>query len=152
VRRNAFREIRKKFDKYGLDSILISNLDNVRYLSGFTGTEGSILITQNGNYFLTGSRYTTQALEQTRGFIVREYDTREKEILGLVSEQNIKRLGFEPQYITFETYNKIRKRLQGTDLTPIEEGLDSLRNMKEDSELELIKEAIRIADRRAMLK
>lgn len=145
MRKPALEKIREKFQKYCLDAVLVSNLDNVRYLSGFTGSEGAILVSQNGNYFLTGSRYTTQALEQTKGFIIREYDNREKEISDLISTLNIKSLGFEPQYISFEVYNRLFKRLQDTKLIPIAEGLDSVRNKKGSSELTLIKEAIRIA-------
>ncbi|MFH1623987.1 MAG: aminopeptidase P family protein [Pseudomonadota bacterium] len=145
VRKAAFRKLRHKFEKYGLDGILVSNLDNVRYLSGFTGSEGVILISRNGSYFLTGSRYTTQASEQTKGFIVREYDRREKEISDLLSRLNIGTLGFEPQYVTFESYGKLSERPQATKLIPIDEGLDDLRVVKEESEIRLIKEAIRIA-------
>lgn len=145
MRESAFQRTREKFERYGLDGIFISNLDNVRYLSGFTGGEGSILITQNGNYFFADSRYVTQASEQTRGFNVTKYDDREKEVSDLVSALNIKNLGFEPQYVTFEAYNKLLKRLPGTGLIPVDEGLDGLREVKEDSEIGLIKEAIRIA-------
>jgi Xaa-Pro aminopeptidase len=145
VRENAFKKIREKLDKYSLDGILVSNLDNVRYLSDFTGSEGAVLISENGNYFLTGTRYTTQASEQTKGFIIREYSNREEEISDLISNLNIKSLGFEPQYVTFEVYNKLLERLQDTKLIPIAEGLDSVRDKKEVSELKLIKDAIKIA-------
>jgi len=145
VRKSALKKIGERFEKYSLDAILVLNLDNVRYLSGFTGSEGAILVSQNRNYFLTGTRYTTQASEQTKGFIIREYDNREEEISDLISKLNIKSLGFEPQYVTFEAYNRLLKRLQDTKLIPIAEGLDSVRNKKEGSEIKLIKEAIRIA-------
>ncbi len=145
MKKSAFHKIRKKFEKHGLDGILISNIDNVRYLSGFTGSEGSLLITRNGNFFLTDSRYMTQASEQTRGFVVKKYEKREEAISNLASDLKINTLGFEPQYVTFEVYSKLLKELEGTDLTPIDEGLDSLRERKADSEIELIKEAIRIA-------
>ena len=145
MRENALQKLRAKFEKYGLDSILISNLDNVRYLSDFTGGEGSLLITQGENYFLTDSRYVTQASEQTTGFIVRKYEKRESEISDLASRLNIKNLGFEPLYVTFKVYRKLLEKLEGIAFTPIDEGLDSLRGVKEDTEVELIREAIRIA-------
>jgi Xaa-Pro aminopeptidase len=145
LREHALEKIIEKFEKYNLDAIVVSNLDNVRYLSGFTGSEGAILISRNGNYFLTGTRYTTQASEQADGFIIREYDNKEKEIERLALKLNIKSLGFEPQYVTFEVYNKLLEKLQDTKLIPIAEGLDSVRDKKEDLELKLIKDAVRIA-------
>ncbi|MFH2011185.1 MAG: aminopeptidase P family protein [Pseudomonadota bacterium] len=145
MRKPAVKKLKERLENYNLDAILVSNLDNVRYLSDFTGSEGTILVSRNGNYFLTGTRYTTQASEQTNGFIIREYDNRELEIEELALKLNIKSLGFEPQYVTFEFYNKLLEKLQDTKLIPIAEGLDDIRDKKEDYELKLIKEAIRIA-------
>ena len=141
----ALGKIREIFEKYRLDSVLITNLDNVRYLSGFTGSEGCILITKNGSYFFTGSRYVTQASEQTEGFMVKEYENLEKELSDFASQIPLKSLGFEPAYMTFETYHKFAEKLQETELIALDGGLDDMRDIKDGSELKLIQEAIRIA-------
>lgn len=145
MRKRACRKIKEKLDTHGLDAILISSLDNIRYVSGFTGTEGIILFCQNERYFLTDSRYTTQAAEQTSGFMIQEYRKREKEISELILKLRCKNVGFEPKHVTFEAYNKLSENLQDTLLIPIPEGLDSIRSKKEATEIESIKEAIRIA-------
>ena len=141
----AFEKIREIFEKHGLDSVLITNLDNVRYLSGFTGSEGSILIAKNGSSFLTGSRYVTQASEQAIGFTVREYENFERELSDFVSKSRLKSLGFEPAYITFESYSKLADKLHDTQLIAIDGGLDSIRDIKDISEQKLIQGAVRIA-------
>jgi Xaa-Pro aminopeptidase len=51
-----------------LDSLLVSNLVNVRYLTGFTGTNGACVVTRSERLFLTDSRYTEQARQQVGGF------------------------------------------------------------------------------------
>ena len=52
----------------GLDGILITNLTNIRYISGFTGSAASCLITPEGKYFITDGRYIEQSKEQVKGF------------------------------------------------------------------------------------
>ena len=145
MRKRACRKIKERLDAYGLDAILITSLDNIRYISGFTGSEAIILFCQDERHFLTDSRYTTQAAEQTSGFIVQQYRKKESEISDLIVKLCYKNVGFEPKHITFEAYNKLSENLQDTRLIPIPEGLESIRSKKEAAEIESIKEAIRIA-------
>ena len=62
------QDLRKVLDKRGLDGILITNLTNVRYISGFTGSAASCLITPEGQYFITDGRYIEQSKAQVKGF------------------------------------------------------------------------------------
>ena len=59
--------IRKKLVPNHLDGILFSSLENIRYLCGFTGSDGAFVITEKESFFLTDSRYWTQADEEVRG-------------------------------------------------------------------------------------
>ncbi len=52
----------------GLDGILITNLTNIRYISGFTGSAASCLVTPTGQYFITDGRYIEQSKAQVKGF------------------------------------------------------------------------------------
>ena len=52
----------------GLDGILITNLTNIRYICGFTGSAGTCLGTSSGQYFITDGRYIEQSKEQVKGF------------------------------------------------------------------------------------
>ena len=58
------RAIRKKMQSRNLDSLVVTSLDHIRYLSGFTGTSGLLLIGPKSADFLTDSRYTIQAKKQ----------------------------------------------------------------------------------------
>jgi len=51
-----------------LDGMYVTNLTNVRYLSGFTGSAGSCLITPAGQYFISDGRYTEMSRQQVKGF------------------------------------------------------------------------------------
>ena len=52
----------------GLDGILITNLTNIRYICGFTGSAASCLVSSKGNYFITDGRYIEQSKDQVVGF------------------------------------------------------------------------------------
>ena len=54
--------------KKGLDGILITNLTSIRYISGFTGSAASCLITPSGQYFITDGRYIEQSKSQVKSF------------------------------------------------------------------------------------
>ena len=55
-----------KVEELGLDCLLVTNMVNVRYLTGFTGTNGACVITPEERLFLTDFRYVDQAGEQVR--------------------------------------------------------------------------------------
>ena len=62
------------------DGILFVNLENIRYLSGFTGSDGALVVTPKESFFLTDSRYWTQAEEEIRGAQIIHY---RKKIQGI---------------------------------------------------------------------
>lgn len=61
-------KVRQQFKELNIDSILITNPYNRRYISNFTGTAGVVLITEEKAYFITDFRYTEQAEKQAIGF------------------------------------------------------------------------------------
>ena len=61
-------KLRKVIGEQGLDGILITNLTNIRYISGFTGSAASCLITPEGQYFITDGRYIEQSKSQVKSF------------------------------------------------------------------------------------
>ena len=75
-----------------LDSLLVSNLVNVRYLTGFTGTNGACVVTRSERLFLTDSRYTEQARQQVGGF---ELLQASQALLGELAPRLQGRAGFD---------------------------------------------------------
>lgn len=128
-----------------LDGLLITNIKNIRYLTGFTGSSGFLIITKNKNLFFTDFRYKEQAEAEVTGWeITIENGRRTKLITGLIKKLAIKRLGFE-QSITYEFYDLLRAKLSAV-LAPQKNIVENLRKIKDKEEIESIKKAIERAE------
>jgi len=128
-----------------VDGILITNLENIRYLSGFTGSDGAVMITENKGYFLTDSRYTTQAREEVSEFEVIQYKKKIEGLSDLITDLGLKGIGFEAQDLTYQAHSKLAERVNEGGLIPINERVKNIRTVKDDGEIGLIKRAIDIA-------
>ena len=121
------------------------------YASGFHsyGTDGVALVTAKKAYYFTDSRYTEAALRYVQGAEVREighgrgYGALLEEA---VTEQHIRRMGFEDAYMTVQDHERYRKALS-CDLVPATDLLWQLRMVKDEEELEAMVAAQRIAER-----
>jgi Xaa-Pro aminopeptidase len=130
-----------------VDGVLITNLENVHYLSGFTGSDAALLITENKGYFLTDSRYTTQAREEVSGFEVVQYKKKIEGLSNLINDLGLRGIGFEGQDLTYQAHKEFAEKVSGGELIPINERVKNIRALKDDGEIELIKRAIDIASK-----
>lgn len=78
-----------------LDALVLCRPENLRYLCGFTGTDGALVLSRNGLAFLTDSRYTTQAQEQVAADCVTEYKVKADGIVDELRKSDAQRIGFE---------------------------------------------------------
>jgi Xaa-Pro aminopeptidase len=132
----------------GLDGILVQSPANSMFLSRFTGTAGSLLITGEKDIILTDFRYTRQAKEQCPDFEVIEYKNGLLDRLSaLLKENGILKLGFEDAYITYRQYRQMIDKLEGFELTPVGEGVNLLRMIKDRQEIELMRTAASISEK-----
>ncbi len=139
-------KLRSKMREHNLDSFLITNEFNLRYLTGFTGTTGLALITLERAYFVTDFRYTEQASEQCEGYkIVKNVKPLYEELGDLVNHLALANMAFEEQTVTFFQYTEL-ERLVECDLIPVTGIIESLREVKDVSEIETIRKACQIAD------
>jgi len=129
-----------------LEGILFSSLENVRYLCGFTGSDGAFALTQKDAFFLTDSRYWTQADEEVRGSQIIHYKKKIDGIVSLLSDLKLKNMGFESASLPFSLHQSLLNKLaKETDLIPLEEEIKNLRAVKDAQEMVLIRRAIEIA-------
>lgn len=144
---NKIHKLRKMFKENNIDGMLISSNYNRRYITGFTGTAGVVLISENEAKFITDFRYVEQANEQATGFEVIEH---QKPIIEEVANQlklmGIKKLGFEKTHVTYSTYEEYEKNFLQVELTPVSGLIEKLRLIKETQEIKILKEAAQIAD------
>ena len=148
---NSFHETRLKsarkiMDSNHLDGILFTSLENIRYLCGFTGSDGALLLTQGEAFFLTDSRYWTQAEEEVKESQIIHYKKKMDGIASLLSDLQLKKIGFESTSLTFSFHQSLLQKLTDeVKLIPLEEEIKNLRAVKDDQELASIRIAIEIS-------
>jgi len=137
-------KIRSSFRRTGIDGLIITDMTNVRYLSGFSGTSGFLFITRGKNFFVTDFRYREQAEQEVSGWeVFHEKGTRIHAIKCLVRMTDIRTLGFESS-AAYSFYRSVSRT--GLTLIPIEGLVEKMREQKELHEISAIREAIRRAE------
>ena len=66
ITEKRINKLKQELSKMNLDGMYVTNLTNVRYLTGFTGSAGSVLVLENENHFFTDGRYIEQSKEQIK--------------------------------------------------------------------------------------
>jgi len=140
------KKVRKILASTNLDGIVFSSLENIRYLCGFTGSDGIVLITKNETFFLSDSRYWTQSEEEVKEATLVKYKKKIDGICSLLIDLNLKAIGFESNSMTYSFYHSLLKKLEEKiRLIPLEEEMKNLRAIKDENELDFIKTSINIS-------
>jgi Xaa-Pro aminopeptidase len=129
-----------------IDKFLVSNISNVRYLSGFSGSTAAMLVEPDGATLVTDFRYREQAEGEVYRGIRVEIDTREAltAIIDMIKGFEGK-VGFESASLTYGVYEKLQNSLKA-GLVPVEASVELLRQVKDESELATIAKSVDIAD------
>ncbi|WZX99342.1 Xaa-Pro peptidase family protein [Bacillus sp. FSL W7-1360] len=143
----AIVEIQRDLAAHNIDGLLIETGINLRYVSGFTGTSGALLLTKTAAFFVTDFRYTEQAKAEVSGCeFVWQKGALASEVANLVKKLAIKRLGFEKARLTYETYETYQQLLPEVTLVPVADVVETHRLVKTDAELAIMQKAADIAD------
>ncbi len=137
--------VAKELAKRGLAYLVVSNISNVRYLSGFSGSTAWLLAGRETTTLITDFRYKEQAEGEVYKGIEIKIDT--KEPLGVICDMapGLKgKVGFEAGSLTYAAYEKLRSSAGG--LTPAEGLVEELRKTKDANEIASISKAAAIAD------
>jgi Xaa-Pro aminopeptidase len=126
-----------------LDLLLVTHLVNVRYLTGFGGTNGACLCGPGTRVFLTDFRYTERAASE-----VEEWDvvTVEGEWLAAIAARLEGGVGYEDDHLTVRGLRKLEEAVEGVELKPAGGLVERLRRVKDAAEQEAIAEAAKLAD------
>ena len=135
-------------DEQGLDLLLVTNLLNVRYLTGFTGTNAVVLIGPARRAFLTDFRYLELAQRHITDYdVVRGRDDLLEGAAGLVREWDAARLGFEDTNLTVRAHAKLAGHLtDAAELVPASGLVERLRAVKDAGEIAAIRRSAELAD------
>lgn len=138
----------------GLDAVLVTNLLNVRYLTGFTGSNGALLVRTDGaDLFGTDGRYTTQAAAQVPDVEVLVDRGTVPALARAAVRAGTGRLGFESHDLTVDGLEQLRAVLAdavpgGTapELESVRRAVEAQRAIKDDGEVESLRRACAVAD------
>jgi len=146
--RNRIKKVQQILEKENLDLLLVTSLSNVRYLSGYSGTNGLVLISPNGSLFLTDFRYKVQAGQQVKHLkvVIAERDLIQTlPSVNLLKGRRLK-LGFESNHLSCGTYRDLKSLLPDCLLVPTENLIESISIRKDQNEIAKIRKAIGITD------
>ena len=151
ITNNRLQRLRNKFTENKIDGILVSQPENRYYLSGFNGSSGYLLITEQKAILATDFRYTEQAAIQASGYVVLQIKNNMADWFpDLIGDLSVERLGFEAGDITFSLHHQLRdslnKKQVPVKLAPVNGLVESIRVVKEPAEIKLIEKAVVIAD------
>ncbi|MFC4388556.1 M24 family metallopeptidase [Gracilibacillus marinus] len=138
--------LREAMKEQNVDGVLITSPINRRYLTAFTGTAGVAFITLDKAYFVTDFRYTAQAKEQINDFLIIEHkEPIPNVIANIVKENELSNVGFENKTISYEEHLAYQQKLE-TGFVPIGNMIEKIRLIKTEDEINILKEACKIAD------
>ena len=140
--------LREQMSSKNVDAAFVSDLLNVGWLTGFTGSSGFAIVTSEHSLFLTDSRYTIQANEEVSGFDVRWYQRPKtfEEFAGeCLADLGIKSIAFEPS-ISYATWKSWGDKIGGVEWIDAPDLFKPLRMIKTPEEIALTRDVCGIAD------
>jgi Xaa-Pro aminopeptidase len=140
--------LRGRFD--GFDALVVTTLPNVRYLTGFAGSAGLLVVTSTGALLTTDGRYRTQSAEQVRGakadveITIGGMADQRKAVTDFVS--GLGRVVLEADNISWAGQRVWADLLAPSELVPTSNAVEGLREVKDAAEIERMELAAAIAD------
>lgn len=144
-----YKRVQEIIKKLNIDAVLISNGNNMRYVSGFAGETGYLYISGKRHAVITDFRYTYQAEAEAEGYEIITIGSGgyEEAIGNVVKADNVRKLGFESEDMLYSTYDNFKQALDFIELVPIKDEVTRLRRIKTPKELEYIRQAESIGDK-----
>jgi len=147
---NRLQQIRKRINQEGVDALLIFNDHNITYLSGFTGHAATALVLADRAFLLTDYRYFEQARDQCSDFEVVCRDRIKQSLASLINEISLQHevtsLAFEADHISHGVWQNMQADWPNLECIPASRWVESLRYVKDESEIQSIRLAAHIAD------
>ena len=142
--------LRKLIHQAAADALLVTNFKNVTYLTGFTGDDSFLLVTERGETLITDRRYTTQLEVECPGLKLEVRGPGERMLpvaVGVIERARLKRLGIEAESATVSLERTLAKDLPKHELVPTDSLVERLRIVKDKDEIDETRQACRQAER-----
>jgi Xaa-Pro aminopeptidase len=147
--------LRDRFETLGVDALIVTNLANVRYLSGFSGSAGVVVVTAEGALLTTDGRYRTQSAEQVAGAGVADEldiaiggaEDQRGAVQAALEGASPGRVGLEAEDVSWAASRRWRELFEGrSEGVPVTGAVEALREVKDPGELYRMARAAAIAD------
>jgi Xaa-Pro aminopeptidase len=146
--------LRSLLDGVGATALLVTNLTNVRYLTGFSGSAGELLVSADDALLVTDGRYRTQAAEQLAAaglsdavrIFVSKVQAQREQTVDAVRLMGATRVGLEAESVTWGAKRRVGDLLSPAELVPTGGLVEQLRQVKDPGELDRMKAAAAIGD------
>ncbi|WP_179946125.1 M24 family metallopeptidase [Planococcus kocurii] len=140
------QKLRTEMNSRNIEALLITSSFNLRYITGFTGTAGLAIVTQEKAVFITDFRYTEQANDQVEDFVVVQAEKNlTDEAIKTVKSLAIQTLAFEQDHMTYATAMQYKSKMD-IELQPVSDLVEKIRMVKTPEEITILKAAAKIAD------
>lgn len=142
------KRLRAELQSRNLPAMLITYPVNRKYMTGFTGSSGVVIVTADHAYLITDFRYRTQAPAQAKHYEVIEQQPKVTDtILDVLRQCGVDEVGFEQDHVSYSDYVNYREQWTGIQLTAVQGIVERLREVKDEAELQIMREAADLADR-----
>jgi len=146
--------LRALLSEAGVDALLVSELANIRYLTGFTGSAGLVLVAPDEAFLATDGRYRTQGAEQVQAagagraveVVVGGLAAQRDALVGALGRSAVRRLGLEAHAITWAEQRRWSEAARAVMVVPTTGLVEGLRQVKDAAELERMAYAAALAD------
>jgi Xaa-Pro aminopeptidase len=140
-------KLRNALAEGGLDAILVNQPENRRYLSGFTGSAGWLVITASRAILVTDFRYYEQVGREAPEFELARIEARFVDLLpSLLSDLGVKRLGFESQHVTVDELSTWHQAVEGVEWQALKGTVEAIRAVKDEDEVDALQRSARLTD------
>ena len=137
--------VRQKLTDWEVDGVFITNPTNRRWLSGFTGSNGQLLITADQAFIATDFRYFAQAGREAPDFTLFKHQRTIADTQGLLTQSGVKTVGLEAKHTTLTEMVDLEE-VEGVTWNPLLTTVEPLRQRKTAVEVEIIQKACTITD------
>ncbi len=140
-------KLRNKMKEIGVDSVIVLDELNQRYLCDFAFTDGYLFITQNSAYIVTDFRYYEMALKDADpSFEVTMTKERREFLLNAIAKDSVKTVGFEGNSVSFAVYKSYVEAYKNVEFVDIEDAIEVIRQIKSPEEIVFLQKAQDITD------
>lgn len=137
--------VRGQLESWDVDALLISSASNRRWLSGFTGSFGYLLVTADQAFLATDSRYWERSRQEAPDFALFKHRRRREDMLELLETAAATRVGIEARHVTLAEMNELN-RIDTVTWCPLDNTLEPARQVKTQAEIDAIAAAAAVTD------